>query len=185
MAKQSGGAVRISSRPGEGTTVTLFLPRAQAAAPAGAAAAAALPAPLDAARAARSGGATLLVADDDPGVRDFTAETLRGTGHQVIEAADGWEALAAIEATEHLDLLVVDFAMPYANGIEVARRARQRFPGLPVLLVTAYAQAPLDELPEGYAVLLKPFRVADLHAHLGEALEAGAGSRRKKVAQGR
>ena len=123
MARQSGGAARIESRPGEGTAVKLYFRKAdgegamEAAGPAG-------DQPLaDARRAAES----ILVIDDDPDVRGFIADALDEQGYRVREAADGREGLAELQR-EQADLVIIDFIMPGLSGAEVARKIRAQAP---------------------------------------------------------
>ena len=160
LAAQSGGLLRIRSAPGEGTTIELWLPVAdpvEAAAEAagkanGVAALAALPMrPL-----------SILVVDDDPLIQAGTAAMLEDLGHAVDIAASGPAALAALERGTPA-LMVTDFAMPGMNGLELARAVQQRWPDLPIILATGYA-----ELPEGEETdvprLNKPYRQEELAA---------------------
>ncbi|HEY0524738.1 MAG TPA: PAS domain-containing protein, partial [Stellaceae bacterium] len=165
-AKQAGGIVEIRTRPGEGTTVSIFLPRTATAAPA---------MPHAGPDVAPSLGASaaigrILLVDDDRDVREFAAVTLRQFGHGVIERETGWAAVELVAAGEPIDLLVVDFAMPSISGAEVARRVRAIRPDLPILLVTGYAEADAGELPPGIVMLKKPFRIAELADAVGRAL---------------
>ncbi|MEJ0070865.1 MAG: ATP-binding protein [Pseudomonadota bacterium] len=109
VISQLGGGVRLRSRLGEGTTVTLFLPRAELAAPARAPAA-----PLDVRNATDSG--TILLVDDDPDVREITRTLLESFGYAVIEAASGRVALEVIDTDRDIDLLLADYAMPGMNA---------------------------------------------------------------------
>ncbi len=158
LALQSGGGVAMESRVGEGTAVTLLLPRALLPAP--------QPTPPRPSRAV----ATLLLVDDEPDVRAVTAETLMDAGHRVLVAAGGAEALALFER-ETVDLLLADYAMPGMTGVQVIASARGRRPGLPVLLVTGYAElgGALDGLSPAQ-VLRKPFRAAELLRRVDMAL---------------
>ncbi len=135
FAKQSGGGVSIETAPGRGTTVRVYLPGAPAAA-AGAgdgddASGPHREGPHAAGRAERP--ASILLVDDDSAVREVTASALRGLGHTVVEAGGGPAALDLLNRPgQRIDLLVVDFAMPGMNGVEVARGAQTARPGLPV-----------------------------------------------------
>jgi PAS domain S-box-containing protein len=176
VAAQSGGTIRIDSTPGQGTTVEIYLPRAIKEAPAAeraAANAAGAPAPHT--------GARMLVIDDDPDVRDFVVECLRTSGYEVAAAADGAEGLACLER-HPFDLVITDFAMPGMSGMEVAAAAKARRPGLPVAVITGYADAnALDT--SGLPVLRKPFSPDELTACVARVLAARGG--RKEAANGK
>ncbi|ONG56186.1 hybrid sensor histidine kinase/response regulator [Pseudoroseomonas deserti] len=152
LTRQSGGTTTIASAPGEGTTVELLLPRANAPVE--------VPVVGDEAPAVPPRQATVLVVDDDHGVRGVTATFLADLGHRVLEVADGEAALALLQDGEEIGLLVTDFAMPRMTGTELAERARGLRPGLPVLVLTGYADA--APLAAGQPVLRKPFRLGDL-----------------------
>ncbi|MCA1661977.1 MAG: PAS domain S-box protein [Novosphingobium sp.] len=150
LTAQLGGSLRIASRPGEGTTVTLALPAA-AVRPAARAEPGAAP-PESSAR-----GRILLV-DDEPLVRLGTAETLREEGFEVDEADDG-DAAIALAAGNAYACVITDYLMPGLNGVELARRLREQWPGLPILLLSGYADPEaFSELP----YLTKPCFAADL-----------------------
>ena len=118
FAKQSGGGVRIESRLGEGTSVQIYLPRAESEAVKTRATAAAPIAAVDCLR-----GATILLVDDDNEVREITRAMLHELGHRVLEAGSGGAALDILQREPGVELLIVDFAMPGMNGAEVARLA--------------------------------------------------------------
>jgi PAS domain S-box-containing protein len=148
FAKQSGGGVRLNSTPGEGTTVCVYLPRAEAA----------VDAPEAAPPAATGSitGRTILVLDDEDAVRSVTADALREAGCRVIEAADGASALDAL-AVERVDLVLADFAMPGMTGARFADHAHERWPTLPVIFVTGYADLKAIEGVAEDRILQKPF----------------------------
>lgn len=170
VAKQSGGTVTIDSEPGKGTTVAIFLSRAAAGTGRSTHAG-------DAALEPRTAGervsGQVLVVDDDRDVRDVTVAALTGLGLVVSEAENGPAALDLLDRVASVDLLVVDYAMPGLNGAQVARCARGRWPKLPIILVTGFAEAGFaDELPDDVQLLHKPFRVADLVALVSNTLAA-------------
>lgn len=104
-------------------------------------------------------GIRILVADDDPDIRMSLSERLRWLGHDVVTAADGQEALAAVEA-HALDLVFLDVSMPRLNGIEALKLIRKRWPNLPVVVVTAYGTIRLavEAMKEGAVdFMTKPF----------------------------
>ena len=154
FAKQSGGGVRIESRVGTGTTVKVYLPRAGRDVKAEWAprVAGVRSAPI-----IRT-GATVLLIDDDTSVREVTAAMLREDGFAVIEAGSGGAGLEALDRTEKVDLLLVDFAMPGMNGAEVAREAQARRPGLPTLFVTGYADLEAIRSVGEDRIVAKPFQ---------------------------
>ena len=120
MARQSGGAARIESRPGEGTAVKLLFRRATVTP-----SPKRRPAEDEPRRRHRPAPLSVLVIDDDPDVRGFIVETLEEQGYQVREASDGRAGLAELERARP-DLVVLDFIMPGLSGAEVASRIRAR-----------------------------------------------------------
>jgi CheY-like chemotaxis protein len=171
FAKQSGGGVSIESAPNRGTTVKVYLPGAPAAA-AGSDEGAPGPDRYEAGRAARP--ASILLVDDDHAVREVTASTLRELGHSVVEAGGGPAALDILNRPgQRVDLLVVDFAMPGMNGVEVARGAQTARPGLPVLFVTGYADLSALAGTGEDRIVQKPFRDGELERKVARCLAAG------------
>ncbi len=163
---QSSGHVRIESRVGEGTTVRLYLPRAE-----GVAGAAGM-APMRARQ--YRGSETVLVVEDDHGVRDFAVSVLRELGYQVLEAATGDAAIALIEATTAIELLFTDVVMPgVLNGADLAKAALERRPELRVLFTSGYTTRLVEkEWPANRADLLrKPYRSIDLAQRVRAALD--------------
>ena len=162
LALQLGGSLTIDSTVGEGTSVALWLPAS--------AAVEAVRAVPSVAAAAVAG--TVLLVDDEDLVRASTADMLVDLGFEVVEARSGTEALARLATTGPFDLLVTDHLMPGMTGVELARAAVGRQPGLPVLVVSGYSDAVglAADLPR----LEKPFRQADLLAALTGVL-ANAG----------
>jgi PAS domain S-box-containing protein len=175
FAKQSGGGVRIDTREGRGTTVSVFLPRAPVD---GATKTKKKPVELRAVKKIEV--PSILLVDDDDLVREVTASRLEEFGYKVTQAGNGPSALLVLEQDPGVDLLVLDFAMPGMNGAEVARAARKRRPDVPLIFVTGYAD--LSALGEfaSEPVLHKPFREDDLRKQVslllkdGKAAEAGS-----------
>jgi signal transduction histidine kinase/CheY-like chemotaxis protein len=169
FAKQSGGGVRIDSRLGEGTAVSIYLPRGEAKA--------ATPASAPASRAVSQAtqSATILLVDDDNEVREITRAMLHELGYVVLEAGSGAAALDIIKREHRIDLLMVDFAMPGMNGAELARLAQAQRRHLPVLFVTGYAERGVLEKVKDASIIGKPFVYEDLAAKVQAALGHGGG----------
>jgi CheY-like chemotaxis protein len=171
FAKQSGGGVSIETALGRGTTVKVYLPGAPAAA-AGDEDDASGPhrdGSREAGRATRP--AHILLVDDDNAVREVTASALRALGHTVMEAGGGPAALDLLNKPGcRIDLLVVDFAMPGMNGVEVARGARVARPGLPVLFITGYADLSALAGTGEDRIVQKPFRESELERKVSRCL---------------
>jgi len=136
FAEQSGGALRVESGLGRGTTITLWLPAfdSRAAGPAANGGPDAAIAPSKSTTQVR-----VLLVDDEAVVRAVLAEQLADEGYDVLAAASGTEALALLAAGEAVDALVTDLTMPGADGLAVIRAAQERDPGLPAVLLTGYA----------------------------------------------
>ncbi|HWF76003.1 MAG TPA: response regulator [Caulobacteraceae bacterium] len=166
LCKQSGGGVRIDTEVGVGTSVCIFLPRAQSAA-------SATQRHAFLSQSLEAKDAAILLVDDDEAVRDTTAHMLRELGFTVIQVGSGGGALEILDSERRIDLMLVDFAMPGMNGAEVARAAAAKRPGLPILFVTGYAD--ISAMTNvGHQVLRKPFEERELAERLAKALGAGA-----------
>jgi signal transduction histidine kinase/CheY-like chemotaxis protein len=167
FAKQSGGGVRVNSRVGEGTSVHVYLPRAEPQT------AKFTPAPLRKSWSGPPRSATILLVDDDNEVREVTRAMLYELGHVVLEAGSGGAALELLQRETGIDLLVVDFAMPGMNGAEVVRLAQARQPNLPVLFVTGFAdRGGLAGVDDAY-IVGKPFHYDELSSKVQFALGQG------------
>jgi CheY-like chemotaxis protein len=165
MARQSGGAARIKSRPGEGTAVKLLFRKSQAAL-AAEAAAAADQAQVESERL----GASILVIDDDPDVRAFIVAALEERGYRVRHASDGKEGMAEL-GREKPDLVIVDFIMPGMSGADIAKKIRSRLPKQRILFVSGYSETEAVKRTAPDAPLLtKPFRADALHKAVRGAL---------------
>jgi CheY-like chemotaxis protein len=154
LAAQSGGGMRISSRVGQGTTVELWLPVAEAGEACQHETAAGVPAEA----APRS---CVLVVDDDWEVGASTAAMLESLGHQAIFAASGERALELIGSNGKIELVITDHAMPGMTGAELARHIRATKPDLPIILSTGYADLSSVDDP-GITRLAKPYRLSEL-----------------------
>ncbi|MHB2051850.1 hybrid sensor histidine kinase/response regulator [Pseudomonas sp. VEM90] len=154
FAKQSGGGVRIDTTLGRGTEVAVYLPAVKEEM-VNEPVAAALSQPIS-----ESGhNRTVLLVDDDHLVRDMLGDVLRQYGYQVRQAHSGEQALALLD--DDIDLLLTDFAMPEFNGAQLALAARERYPHVPVVFLTGYAELQGLELP-GSLVIQKPVQADEL-----------------------
>jgi signal transduction histidine kinase len=169
MTKQSGGTTRISSRPGSGTTVELWLPAIRlTAACAGAAA--------NAGAAPSSRPCRILLVEDDPMVAEGTTAMLEHLGHSVIVAESGSYALELIRAQESVDLVITDHAMPGMTGLQLAQQIREKNPHLPIVLATGYAETKnIDGL--NLPRLDKPYRLDALASVIGSLQKSRAAVR--------
>jgi len=169
FTKQSNGHAKIYSEPGEGTTVKLYLPRLYDAGDIAADRPAHVPAlPLP------GGDATILLVEDEPDVRQFTAASLSALGYRVIEAGNAAAALRALDADPAIALVFTDIGLPGGmNGRQLADEARRRRPALKVLFTTAYTRNAIihhGRLDPGVMLLQKPYSQHDLAAKMRDAL---------------
>ncbi|TLX64844.1 hybrid sensor histidine kinase/response regulator [Stutzerimonas nosocomialis] len=170
FARQSGGQVRLDSTPGEGTVVSLYLPRSgDALEPAG----------EQGTQSTPSGalrGETVLVVDDESTIRELIAEVLGELGYTALEAANGAAGLELLRSSARIDMLISDVGLPGGmNGRQLADAARAQRPDLPVLFITGYAEHSVlgyGGLEPGMHVLTKPFSM-DVLATRIEAILGG------------
>jgi signal transduction histidine kinase/FixJ family two-component response regulator len=168
LAAQSGGTLKLTSEPGAGTAVELWLPATQeTAADIGERSTE----PVQARRAA-----TVLLVDDEDLVRAATADMLRDIGYMVIEWGSASQALGAIRSGVEGDILVSDYLMPGMTGGQLIHELRSTGIRIPALLVTGYAAAGQD-VPPDVPRLAKPFRQVDLAAKVDELLRPAHPSR--------
>jgi len=166
FVKQSGGHVRLYSKPGEGTSVRIYLPRFLGSDSFDGEAVSMVP---DAKQME-----TVLVVEDEPGVREHSAELLRELGYKVIEAEDAQDALRKLERTASIDLLFTDIGLPGMNGRQLVEEALRRRPQLKVLYTTAYARDAIvhhGRLDPGVQLITKPFTYANLAARVRDVLD--------------
>ena len=168
FAKQSGGATRIDSKVGQGTTVRIYLPRGNGK-PA---------AKVDPKENLGEilGVATILVVEDDVDVREMIVGILSDLGYQTLVATNAAEALEVLKEESSVDLLFSDIVMPGGmSGIELARRASRMRPRLKVLLSSGYAreEAQARRMRVEFPFIAKPYRPSTLGKKLKQVLSGG------------
>ena len=167
FVKQSGGHVKIYSEPGQGTAIKIYLPRYLGAAPevGETIERAALP--------EGDGDTTVLVVEDEAGVRRYSSDALRELGYRVLEAEDAGAALRLIEANSDIKLLFTDVVMPGMNGRKLSEAAIARRPALKVLFTTGYTRNAIVHngmLDPGVSLLSKPFTLDQLARKIADML---------------
>jgi CheY-like chemotaxis protein len=171
FAQQSGGEIRLDSRVGQGTTITIFLPRSRES----------LPRAVDEAHPVQHDGraATILVVDDDPDVRDLTVNALEEMNYRVLAAENGRAALQILQENDAIDLTLIDLAMPVMNGRQLATRIRAADPGRAILFATGYDDlSGTDDPFTRELVIKKPFKLVELAAAVERALATRDGDER-------
>jgi signal transduction histidine kinase/CheY-like chemotaxis protein len=167
FAQQSGGSMKINSRPGYGTAVTLFFPRVG---------------PPDAASsrptdpiATPAGNESILLVEDDDMVRAYMENELKALGYSVTVTSNGPAALEVLRRPGHIDLLFTDVVMPGGLfGPQLAEQASRLRPELKVLFTSGYSEHPVTSVDRPDArILNKPFRRHDLALMLRSVLQAG------------
>ena len=168
IVKQSGGNIWVYSEPDKGTTFKVYLPRVTER-----------PDPIKDRRPARkptSGTETLLVVEDEPGVRKLICSILRHRGYDILEAAGGKQALALCEShAGPIHLLITDVVMPEMDGRELSDRVATLRPDVGMLFMSGYADNAIVQhrvLEPGTAFLQKPFTPSALADKVREVLDA-------------
>ena len=167
--KQSDGHVKIYSEPGEGTTIKLYLPRryGDEAALSG----------DDDIGSERGRGETILIVEDDDGVRQYASEILRDLNYQVIEAKDSATALRLLDADKKFDLLLTDVVLPGKNGRELATEVENRRPRTKVIFMTGYSRNAIvhhGRLDPGTELIQKPLVERVLARKIRQVLDGGS-----------
>ncbi len=174
FAKQSGGTLRIESTVGIGTSVEIWLPRAEDALkrvngnkP-----------DLAIEREAVGAGARILLVDDNASLRALTEMQLSEEGYEVVSAAGGAEALALIERdAKRFDVIVTDFAMPLISGLEVIRLARNMRSSWPAVIITGHADSgAIADRPADVPIVNKPYSTEDLVGAISLSLRNAQGA---------
>jgi len=169
VVRQSGGFIRLTSAPGEGTTVAIHLPQV---------AEAVTPAAVET-TAGRGGGERILVVEDESVVRSLVRRALEEAGYQVFQAPNGAAALDFVLANpDQIDLVLSDVVMPRLNGLELMARLRERVPRLPVLLMSGYSTDEVNRrggVDPGVTIMPKPITPVTLTAAVRRRLDQAAG----------
>jgi two-component system, cell cycle sensor histidine kinase and response regulator CckA len=169
VVKQSGGSIAVDSRPGEGTTIRIFLPRQEGE--------------VKESLEGEIGGDVrgeerVLLVEDDVMVRRLVRETLRSRGYQVVDAGSAEDALQFLEnEIRPVDLLLTDLVMPGMGGRRLAELLKARWPGLPVLYMSGYSEDMAfrhGRLEPDAAFLPKPFSVEELLAKVRRVIRTRA-----------
>lgn len=168
FAQQSGGEVRIDTRLGHGTTITIFLPRSRKSLP--------TLVSEDHPVSHDAKAATILVVDDDAAVRELTVRALEAMNYRVIEAHNGSVALDALRQVGTIDLALIDLVMPGMNGRQLATRIRAVDPQRAIVFMTGYDDLSGTDDPFALEMVIKkPFKLVELAAAVERALTAREG----------
>lgn len=166
FVNQSKGHIRIVSKIGKGTDVELYLPPTEMRAP--------QQISQNNEGAPRGNNETVLVVEDDDDLRDLAVILLNRMGYKTLEAADGSSAIALVETVDHIDLLFTDVVLPRGiNGVEVAKKAKERFADIKVLFTSGYNQSEnfaADTQNDDVELLRKPYRSETLAKRLQAVL---------------
>jgi two-component system, cell cycle sensor histidine kinase and response regulator CckA len=167
--REAGGVLRVLTEPGEGTMLRVYLPRIEP------------PPEGDSAVDVLSHGETVLVVEDEEGVRELVRRVLTRHGYEVLEARHGRDALLEAERHEKLDLLLTDVVMPEMGGVALATALRERRPELRVLYMSGYTEEEIVRRGEagegegGLPLLQKPFTGEHLARVVRQVLDARRG----------
>lgn len=166
-AEQLGGKLILESEPGKGTTASIWLPSLGSATGS--------QPEEEAASEAANGNRMLkiLAVDDDALVLMNTTALLEDLGHTVIEASSARQALEMLSSEDGIQVLVTDHAMPHMTGAQLIAEVVDRWPGLPIILATGYAETP-EGLPATVRRLGKPFWQGDLEKAINDVVAGGA-----------
>jgi CheY-like chemotaxis protein len=154
FTKQSGGEIDVGSRVGEGTTFSLYLPRTSAP---NASEIVSLPDKFSATEA------SILIVEDNDQVGEFASQLLCDLGFTTRRAANARDALTVLkQAHDDIDIVFSDVIMPGADGVELGRQIRERWPALTILPTSGYSHVLAEDARHGFALLHKPYSVDEL-----------------------
>ncbi len=163
IVQQAGGQIAVTTRPGEGSTFRVYLPRLQGEHVA---------APPVVTLPAQGGSETVLLVEDEPQLRALASRVLREQGYRVLEATDGVHGLEVAAAyAEPIDLLLTDVVMPRLGGLQLANELRAARPAVRVLFASGYSESPADLVAQGDSLLQKPFTAATLLHQVRRSLD--------------
>lgn len=163
FAKQSGGDIRVESVAGQGTTFTLYLPRAYPHS-------GDVRKPEGDCSAVGGEGTCVLVVEDNEQVGEFATQALRELGYDSVHAVDGVSALAELEkAADRFQIVFSDVVMPGMSGVELADQIGRRYPTIPVVLTSGYSDVLAQNGSHGFELLHKPYSVEQLSLFLRKA----------------
>jgi two-component system, cell cycle sensor histidine kinase and response regulator CckA len=176
IIRENGGAVWVESVVGQGTTFFVCLPRITVPQAAVSGRADSLPLPSVNAPVGKAGSETVLIVEDEEGVRGLLRYVLQSRGYKVLEAADGEQALRVCEESgERIQLVLTDMIMPRMGGRELAARLSEVVPDVKIVFMSGYTDDVLlrtGELRRGMSFLQKPLRPETLAAKVREALDS-------------
>lgn len=164
IVKQSGGYIWVDSKPGEGTIFTICLPRAMETI---------VEASVPEQRRSNRGTETILVVEDEEGLRGAICDYLQGLGYTVLAASSGEEAISiAAKVSDNIGLLLTDVVMPKMSGRELSDKFQSRQPSLKTIFMSGYIDDSLVRhgIEASQLFLQKPFRLADLAEKIREVL---------------
>ena len=169
IVRGSRGHIRVSSEPGHGSTVQVFLPRVETAPT--------VPVVASPPQPMRAGMETILVAEDQPDLRWMICQFLQSLGYSVLEAKDGHDAVALADQYQgNIDIVLTDVVMPHIRGSEVARRLAQSRPDIKIIFMSGYTEGQVSSrdgggLDANTTILQKPFELEFLATKLREVIE--------------